>query len=51
MTYYKIKHKETSEEFYATCEMPIKAEKICEVLGLEDYTAEIVTKEEYERET
>lgn len=51
MTYYKIKHKGTGEEFYAKCDLPVKAEKLCEILGLDEFTAEIISKEEYDRET
>lgn len=51
MTYYKITHKETGDIYFGSCELPIKAEKLCEVLGLDDYTAEVVTEEEYERQT
>ena len=50
-TYYKIKHKGTQEELYAKCDLPVKAEKLCEILGLDEFTAEIISKEEYDRET
>lgn len=50
MTYYKLTCKKDGCVYYASCELPIKPEKICEFIGLDGYTAEIVSKEEYDKE-
>lgn len=45
--YYKIININTGGELYATCDLPVKAEKLCEMLGLDGYRAEAISKEEY----
>lgn len=49
--YYKIIDNETGEtECYAEFSGHIKAEALCDVLGLEGYYAVEITKDEYEEE-
>ena len=45
--YYKIIDISTGDEFYAKCDLPVKADKLCEILGLDGYRAEAISKEEY----
>lgn len=36
---------------YARCNIPIKPEKLKDIMGLENYIVEICKKEEYEKNT
>lgn len=47
--YYKIIDNETGElECYVKANLPIKAEKLCEILGIADeFYAEEITEKEY----
>ncbi len=45
--YYKIINDNTGYEVYAECDLPFKADKLCEFLGLDGYHAETISKEEY----
>ncbi len=45
--YYKIINTKTGDDYYAKCDLPVKADKLCELLGLNDYRAETISKEEY----
>lgn len=49
--YYKMINDSTGEEYYVSCNYPIKAEMLCEFLGLEGYHAESISEEEYRSET
>lgn len=49
-TYFKITNTVTGEELYASVNIPITAEKICETLCLTDCTEEQITKEQYDAE-
>lgn len=47
--YYRITRKEDEEILFAAVGLPIKAEKLCEFIGLGDgFAAEQISKEEYE---
>lgn len=48
--YYKIINESTGEDFYAECSLPVKAEKVCDILELDGYRAEAISKEEYDAE-
>lgn len=52
--YYKITDKDTQQEFYASLNLPVKADKLLKVMGLEDVflnsEVEQITKEEYEND-
>ena len=48
--YYKIINDSTGDELYAKCNLPVKAEKLCDILGVEGYHAESISKEEYDSE-
>lgn len=48
--YYRLTNSKTGDEIYAEGDMPIRKDNLLKVLGLEDYTAETITKEEYDRE-
>lgn len=48
--YYKISSKDGTE-LYASVDMNVKPDKLCEILGLDDYTAVEITKEEYDENT
>lgn len=41
-------HKTEDETIYAKCNIPIKPEKLTNIMGLENHIAELCTKEEYE---
>ena len=45
--YYRIININTGDDYYAKCDLPIKANKLCEILGLDGYRAEAISKEEY----
>lgn len=45
--YYRIINISTGDDYYAKCDLPVKANKLCEILGLDDYRAEAISKEEY----
>lgn len=45
--YYKFINIRTGDDYYAKCDLPVKAEKLCEILGLKGYRAEAISKEEY----
>ena len=50
--YYKIVNDNTgSVVFYVSVDVPVKDDKVCEVLDIKGHHAESVTKEEFERET
>ena len=50
--YYKIINDITGEiECYVEIDVPLKPEKVCEVLRLSGYHAEPTTKKEYENNT
>lgn len=47
--YYKIINDTTNEtDLYVSVDLPVKPEKLCEILCLNGYRAEPTTKEEYE---
>lgn len=46
--YYELS--KDDETLYCTVDVPVKAEKLPEMLCLSDYKARQITKEEYERE-
>lgn len=47
--YYKIINDNTNEvDCYVSVDLPVKPEKLCEILCLKWYRAEPTTKEEYE---
>lgn len=49
--YYKIINDNTGlDVFYVSVDVPIKDEKVCEVLDLKGHHAESISKDEYERE-
>ena len=45
--YYRIININTGDDYYAKCDLPVKADKLCEILGLDGYRAEVISKEEY----
>lgn len=45
--YYRIINISTGDDYYAKCDLPVKADKLCEILGLDGYRAEVISKEEY----
>lgn len=46
--YYGIINNATNEvEFYTSTDLPIKPEKLCELLGIDGYHARAATEEEY----
>lgn len=45
--YYKIINISTGDDYYAKCDLPVKADKLCKILGLDGYRAETISKEEY----
>ena len=50
--YYKIINNTTNEvDFYVAVDLPVKPEKLCEILCLNGYRAEPTTKEDYENNT
>ena len=50
--YYKIIDSNDSEtEFYVSVDLPIKEEKVCSFLGLDGFSAKMITKDEYEQNT
>lgn len=50
--YYKIINNTTNKtDFYVSVDLPVKPEKLCEILCLNGYRAESTTKEEYENNT
>lgn len=50
--YYKIIDPNDSEtEFYVSVDLPIKEEKVCSFLGLDGFSAKMITKDEYEQNT
>lgn len=48
--YYRLTN-DSDNDIYISANAPFKAEKICEFLDLEDYTATEITKEEYSENT
>ena len=48
--YYKITNID-STELYVSTNLPLKSNKLCEILGLGDYTAVEITKQEYDENT
>lgn len=50
--YYKIINLIDNETvFYVSVDLPIKEEKVCSFLGLDDFSAKMITKDEYEQNT
>ena len=50
--YYKIINDNTGlVECYVSVDVPVKDDKVCEILDIKGHHAESVTKEEFERET
>ena len=50
--YYKIIDSNDNEtEFYASVNLPINEEKLCSFLGLDGFSAKMITKDEYEQNT
>ena len=49
--YYRITEIKSGESVLASCSLPIKEEKLCELMGLEGYTAKAISKDEYEEES
>lgn len=50
--YYKIINPINNEtEFYVSFDLPIKEEKVCSFLGLDGFSAKMITKDEYEQNT
>ena len=48
--YYKITSIDGTE-LYVSTDLPLKSNKLCEILGLGDYTAVEITKQEYDENT
>lgn len=44
-------HNTENETIFARCNIPIKPEKLKDIMGLENYMVELCTKEEYEQNT
>ena len=50
--YYKIINLIDNETvFYVSVDLPIKEEKVCSFLGLDGFSAKMITKNEYEQNT
>lgn len=50
--YYKLIRNDDGEELYVKTDLPIKPEKLCEALSIDDiWRAECITEEEYNFET
>lgn len=49
--YYKIINSNNETVFYASFDLPIKEEKVCSILGLDGFSAKMITKDEYEKNT
>ena len=50
--YYKLIRNDDGEELYVKTDLPIKPEKLCETLSIDDiWHAECITEEEYNSET
>lgn len=51
--YYKMQEKTDGEIFYVAVDAPIKPERLCGILGIENLAVCLgeVTKEEYDSET
>lgn len=45
--YYKIINIKTGNDYYAKCNLPVKADRLCDILGIKGYRAESISKEEY----
>ena len=39
--YYKIINISTGDDYYAKCNLPIKADRLCDIVGLEGYRRRI----------
>ena len=50
MTFYKFTHVKSGDVFYGLCNLPIKAEVTKEFFGLDDYSVELISEEEYTKE-
>ena len=48
--YYRLTNSKTGDEIYAEGDKPISEEVLLKVLGLENYTAETIKKEDYDKE-
>ncbi len=48
--YYKITSKDGTE-LYSSINMHVDPDELCEILGLNNYTAVEITKEEYDENT
>lgn len=48
--YYKLTNSKTGDELFAEGDKLVSEAALLEMMGLEDYTAEIITREEYEEE-
>ena len=50
--YYEIKDKETGETAFISAPLPIRQEKLCEFLGLDNFfvCSRTITKQEYDGE-
>lgn len=50
--YYEIINPINNETvFYVSFDLPVKEEKVCSFLGLNDFHAKMITKDEYEKNT
>ena len=48
--YYEIIDSTNNETvFYVSIDLPIKEEKVCSILGLDGFSAKMITKDEYEK--
>lgn len=48
--YYEIIDSSNNETvFYVSIDLPIKEEKVCSILGLDGFSAKMITKDEYEK--
>lgn len=50
--YYKITDPNDSEtEFFVSVDLAIKEDKVCSFIGLDGFSAKMITKDEYEQNT
>lgn len=50
--YYEIIDSSNNETvFYVSIDLPIKEEKVCSILGLDGFSAKMITKDKYEKNT
>ena len=49
--YYEIINSNNETVFYVSIDLPIKEEKVCSILGLDGFSAKMITQDEYEKNT